>query len=201
MRAAGVALVTVLVAATVVLGSLYDEGGFDSSLLLVGAWAVLGAVIAALRPRNPVGWLFLAFGLWMGDRARPVLRARAPRHGRPAHLGLVAQRVVLARGFGIVIASLFFIPTGRLPSRRLAAGARRLLGRGGSVRSHGRTAGDAADDEPRPDRPQPARHPGVRRHRELGRPVLIAVLVGGAAAGAASLVVRYRRGAPRSGRS
>ena len=31
----------------------------------MGLWAILGAVVAALRPANAVGWLFLAVGLWL----------------------------------------------------------------------------------------------------------------------------------------
>ena len=34
-------------------------------LILVGVWAILGAIIVALRPANAVGWLFMAAGLWL----------------------------------------------------------------------------------------------------------------------------------------
>jgi hypothetical protein len=194
MRATGVALVTVLVTATVVLGSLYDEGGFDASLLLVGVWAVLGAVIAALRPRNPVGWLFLAFGLWMGIG---LALSSAPEHlGTGALLTWVSwlSEWFWLVAFGIVIASLFFIPTGRLPSRRwlpvlvvfsLAVGACAITAAlQGTLQTTSRAP--------------VVRNPvGIRDFGDIetwGGPILIAVLVGGAAAGAASLVVRYRSG-------
>ena len=121
MRLALPALVTVIVGVTVVLGSLYDEGGFDSALLLVGVWAVLGAVIVALRPGNAVGWLFLTFGLWMGIGLAVS--------GAPEHLGMGAVLTWVSwfsewfwiAGFGVVIASLFFVPPGAFPR---AAGSR-----------------------------------------------------------------------------
>jgi hypothetical protein len=188
------ALVTATVAVTVVLGSLYDEGGFDSAILLVGMWAVLGSVIAALRPANAVGWLFLTFGLWM---CTGLAATSAPEHfGTGEALTWMSwfSEWFWIAGFGLVIASLFFIPTGRLPSRgwlpvlvvfsalvaavsvvasledRLQASSRALI----------------------VDNPIGIRGLGDIEH--WGGPELIVLLVGGAVAGAASLVVRYRLG-------
>jgi hypothetical protein len=189
------AVVTVIVTVTVVLGSLYDEGGFDSALLLVCcAWAVLGAVIAALRPRNAVGWLFLAFGLWMGIGLAVT--------GAPEHLGTGAVLTWVSwfsewfwlTGFGLVIASLFFIPTGRLPSRSwlpvLAVFS--ALVAVVSVVAALEDRLQASSRAPIVDNPIGISGLGDIEH--WGGAGLIVLLVGGAVAGAASLVVRYRRG-------
>lgn len=192
-RLALVTAVTVVEVATVVLGSLYDEGGFDASLLLVCVWAVLGATIAALRPRNAVGWLFLAFGLWMGTG---LALTSAPTHlGSGALLTWVSwfSEWFWIAAFGLVIASLFFVPTGRLPGRAwrpvlvvfctavaacavTAALQETLQATGGPVVQN------------------PVGIAGLGDIETWGGPLLIIVLVGGAVAGAASLVARYRSG-------
>ena len=84
------------------------------------ATATVGAVVASRRPRHPVGWLLLAFGLSL-TAAGVTLAATnyAVAHAAPA-AGLVARYVPAT----IVVAmacnglTLLLTPTGRLPSPR-----------------------------------------------------------------------------------
>ena len=75
-----------------------DETGEDAWVLFTAFWAVTGALVIALRPRHPVGWLFTAVGLlWTAGLDRDHCR-RGARARRVADLLLVVERVVLDRG-------------------------------------------------------------------------------------------------------
>src|SRR3712207_2905515 len=55
-----------LAALFLVLGLLLrslETGSFCLSALIGGPVAVVGALVASGRPLNPIGWLFLAFGV------------------------------------------------------------------------------------------------------------------------------------------
>ena len=42
-----------------------DEDELDPLFLLAGfAFAVIGALLVALRPRHPIGWIFAGMALW-----------------------------------------------------------------------------------------------------------------------------------------
>jgi hypothetical protein len=81
----------------------------------------LGALVAARRPRHPVGWLFAGMGLAgaaqlvagnyaMAAHADPALPAGA--------VAAVAAEELRIAGFGMLLAVMLLFPTGRLPSRR-----------------------------------------------------------------------------------
>lgn len=192
-RFALVAAVTGIEAATVVLGSVYDKGGFDASVLLACTWGCLGATVAALRPANAVGWLFLAFGVLMSGG---LALTAATEHLHGAALTWVSwfSEWFWIAGFGIAIGSLYVIPTGRLPSRAwrpMVAAFAAAVAACSIAAALGGTL-QAVSDSP------VVRNPiGIRGFRDIETsfaPGLVAILVGGAAVGAASLVVRYRRG-------
>jgi hypothetical protein len=95
------------------LGS--DANTFIYGLVAVSA-ATVRAVLASRRPRNPVGWLLLALGLWFiyGYASWVLLAWR----GAPPAVGLAvldANVVVIPALIGFV---LLLTPTGSLPSPR-----------------------------------------------------------------------------------
>ena len=97
---------------------LADAFSFTPVLL---AFAVVGAFVAARRPRNPIGWLFLAEGLaFAAGVATSAYAAEATRLGTSSAaanwadwLGAIPGEL----GFLFAFAILLF-PDGRLPSRR-----------------------------------------------------------------------------------
>src|SRR5215210_8113892 len=89
---------------------------------LIGA-PILGSLIASRRPRNPYGWLWLAFGLGLTLQSLATTYAAYARVVEPG--SLVAPRTishVLALGGPLALSVapflLLLFPTGRLPSRR-----------------------------------------------------------------------------------
>ena len=89
---------------------------------LIGA-PILGGLIASRRPRNPYGWLWLAFGLGLTLQQLATSYAAYARVVEPG--SLVAPRTishVLALGGPLALSVapflLLLFPTGRLPSRR-----------------------------------------------------------------------------------
>src|SRR5262249_47452653 len=96
-------------------------------------------------------------------------------------------------GFGLMIATLFFIPTGRLPSRgwlpvlvvfETATFACTVV----AALEDNVQASDTA-----PIVANPIGIPGLGDIENWFAPGLVVILVGGAAAGAASLIARYRK--------
>jgi len=86
------------------------------------AYSTVGALVAARRPRNPIGWLFAAVAL--GFAASLALGGYALDvhvHGSAAERAAV-DSVHIADPLDLVVTVLGFIfllyPTGRLPSRR-----------------------------------------------------------------------------------
>jgi hypothetical protein len=89
--------------------------------VIVVVLGTLGALVAARRPRHPVGWLFAGMGLAgaaqlvagnyaMAAHADPALPAGA--------VAAVAAEELRIAGFGMLLAVMLLFPTGRLPSRR-----------------------------------------------------------------------------------
>jgi len=83
----------------------------------------VGALLATRRPRHPVGWLLLAFGLagFLSDAAHEYAHyALLARHGTPAAARYVV--VVATAGFLAVPCCMSLVllltPTGSLPSAR-----------------------------------------------------------------------------------
>jgi hypothetical protein len=98
-----------------------DAGGVTVVLGAVSA-ATAGAVLASRRPRHPVGWLLLAFGL-VAQALTSAAEGYA-RYGflaRPGALPATSQVATLASatfipGLGCVGFILLLTPTGSLPS-------------------------------------------------------------------------------------
>jgi hypothetical protein len=194
LRLAFVALVTLLVVVVSVLGAIASVEESDDVLVLMGAWAVLGAVIAALRPANAVGWLFLATGLWLQVGLAITAGVEHVDSGPVLTWGSWFSEWFWLAGFGVLIGSLFFIPTGRLPSRRWLPV---LVAFEAAVAACSVVAALEDDVQVSTTAPLVSNPVGIAGLGDIESwfgPGLIVILVGGAAAGAASLIVRYRRG-------
>jgi hypothetical protein len=95
--------------------------GFDGVLAI--AFASVGAVVAARRPSNPVGWLLLAFGVFNAPVSLLQQYAYFALIGRadPLPGGAVAAwlQEVIGVGLGALFVMLLLLfPTGRLVSSR-----------------------------------------------------------------------------------
>ncbi len=95
-----------------------------SSLVLVGAFGGLGALLASRRPTNPIGWIFVATGVMIGVAGLADQYSRYGLVTSPGSILGAAVAVWLAKwiwapatGILLVYSSLLF-PDGRLPSKR-----------------------------------------------------------------------------------
>ena len=158
------------------------------SIVFIGAFATVGALLAWKRPANPIGWLLSAIGLESAVAVFSVFLAHFPRTLTLATwLGFL-----YLLGFGLCAVVVLLFPTGKLPSRRWRpvawAAWTGLAGwvAGLRVRSHDRH-GQPGDAEP------------GRCDRAAGE--IFKLLAGGGAvliiaaglAAVLSLVFRYRR--------
>ena len=95
---------------------------FDSTAAAI-SFALVGALIAARRPANPVGWLMCLFGLAVSidhfSAQYAIYALLAQPNSLPAGQAL-AWIVFLDTGYivGLLLFSLLLFPAGRLPSRR-----------------------------------------------------------------------------------
>ena len=99
---------------------LIDQLPFYVPIML--AYSTVGALVAAKRPRNPIGWLFLAVAiLFSSSIAVAGYRIDTQLDGSPATRAFV-DGLPVGDPFDLVLNALSFIlllyPTGRLPSRR-----------------------------------------------------------------------------------
>jgi hypothetical protein len=98
-------------------------GGGVSVVLAAVSAATSGAILAGRRPRHPVGWLLLAFGLVQAltsaaeGSARYGLLARPGTLPAAGHLAMLAS-VTFIPGLGCIGFILLLTPTGSLPSPR-----------------------------------------------------------------------------------
>ena len=193
LRLAFVALVTAVTVGTVVLGVVLSVGDPDYFLVLMGLWALLGAVVVALRPVNAVGWMFLAVGLLWTTGLTATAGAERLDSGAALTLFSWLSEWFWIVGFALMIGSLFVIPTGRLPSPRwrpvLAVYAAAALGLA-VVASLEETL-QVSDSAP------VVRNPigiaGLGDVEEAAPWALFVVILGGAIAAVASLAFRFRR--------
>jgi signal transduction histidine kinase len=122
--AGGLLLLTVVALAVsagfgVAVGDLMDAFAFAPLLL---AFAVVGAIVAAHRPANPIGWLFqaegLGFALGVATDTYAKYATRAGVAAPPSVAWAVWLGAILGElGFLFALAILLF-PDGRLPSPR-----------------------------------------------------------------------------------
>jgi hypothetical protein len=102
------------------LVQLNAEGGVTLLLAAVSA-ATSGAVLASRRPRHPVGWLLLAFGLSLNAAGVALASTNyGVAHPDAPVAGLVASYVPATIVTAIVCNGLILLltPTGTLPSPR-----------------------------------------------------------------------------------
>lgn len=97
----------------------------DASLIVgFGAFAAVGSILMAKRPRNPIGWIMAAAGLMVG--VFPAGDAYAGYvisiSGRPIALAIAGAWVGTWYWFALLALTFVFLPLlfpdGRLPSRR-----------------------------------------------------------------------------------
>lgn len=98
-------------------------GGFVGSyaypeLVLGLSWSPVGLVLAARRPRNPVGWVILLFGLSvLVDRAATALGELASPAGLMVALVMALQLLPFPPLTVLPALTLVLFPDGRPPSR------------------------------------------------------------------------------------
>ena len=121
------ALTAVLLACGLALGRSVSEGWL---IPIAASFAPVGALIAARRRENPIGWLFLAFGVIAAVDFAAYQYARHALVVDPGSLpaGHVAANVAVHAwhpAFGLFVFSFLLFPNGRLlsPRWRWAAGA------------------------------------------------------------------------------
>jgi hypothetical protein len=84
------------------------------SIVFIGSFATVGALLAWKRPTNPIGWLLSAIGLAFAVAGFSVFLAHFPQT-----LTLTAWLGFLyLLGFGLCVFVMLLFPTGKLPSRR-----------------------------------------------------------------------------------
>jgi hypothetical protein len=100
------------------------SGLTTTGLDLAVSFSTVGAVVAARRPRNPLGWIFLAVGLSQSldsfdtEYARYALVTRPGSLPGGAAMGWLALWTWAPGGSLIATLSLLLFPTGRPPSPR-----------------------------------------------------------------------------------
>jgi hypothetical protein len=107
-------------------GSMFrspDASTFLLFALIAAPFAVVGALVASRRPRNPIGWLFLAFAVVAAFAASADRYASYALVEHPGSLPGGAWVAWTASGiwhpaFGFFVFSFLLFPDGRLPSGR-----------------------------------------------------------------------------------
>jgi len=106
--------------------TVFGAGGWQGEMpfiLTMAATALVGAVIAAKRPRNPIGWLLAVLGLSFVAFPNTVVAAAsaAPSGNAPTFIYLVAWvgNWIWVPGHAGALFTLLLFPNGRLLSRRL----------------------------------------------------------------------------------
>jgi hypothetical protein len=100
-----------------------DASSFLLFALIAAPFAVVGALVASRRPRNPIGWLFLTFAVVAAFAASADRYASYALVEHPGSLPGGAWVAWTASGiwhpaFGFFVFSFLLFPAGRLPSGR-----------------------------------------------------------------------------------
>jgi hypothetical protein len=100
-----------------------DASSFLLFALIAAPFALVGALVASRRPRNPIGWLFLAFAVVAAFAASADRYASYALVERPSSLPGGDWVAWLASGiwhpaFGFFVFAFLLFPDGRLPSAR-----------------------------------------------------------------------------------
>jgi hypothetical protein len=100
-----------------------DASSFLLFALIAAPFALVGALVASRRPRNPIGWLFLAFAVVAAFAASADRYASYALVERPSSLPGGDWAAWLASGiwhpaFGFFVFAFLLFPDGRLPSAR-----------------------------------------------------------------------------------
>ena len=101
-----------------------STGGEGGLAALIVSFSVVGALIASHRPENPIGWIFLAVGLFYGLLIAGEEYAIYALLRNPGSLPLGAEaswlmQWIWAPGLGLILVFLpLLFPNGRPPSRR-----------------------------------------------------------------------------------
>lgn len=120
----GLALAFVLLLTGAALNSLGNGDNLDvlPTVVLAGPFVVVGALVAARQPRNPIGWLLEGIGLSLivSDAIGDATQYGLAHSGWAGVLGYLALVSALAYScfFVLLILVLVLLPNGRLPSRR-----------------------------------------------------------------------------------
>jgi hypothetical protein len=188
-----VVAVAAVVTAAVVLGAVYGTSPQVSVFVLTGLWAILGAVIAVLRPGNAVGWLYLAIGLlWTIGLAATQSVDSMSSSFFVTWVSWFSEWFWIL-GFALIVTSLYLIPTGTLPSRRwlpaLAVFEIAALACTVAAALEGNVQASSTSPLVR----NPVGIQGLGDIEDYFAPGLALIFVVGASVGAASLFARYRR--------
>jgi hypothetical protein len=187
-----VAAVSLVVVATAALFVVYGDGQNASVVVLTGLWAVLGAVIVALRPGNAVGRLFLALGLlWSVGLAATQSVQSMSSDFLVTWISWFSEWFWIL-GFTLIVTSLFLIPTGRLPSRRWLPVLAVFEAAALACVVVASLEGTVQASSTAPLVTNPVGIAGFPDIETFFDPGLALIFFGGAALGAASLVSRYR---------
>jgi hypothetical protein len=168
-----------------------------ASVLAAVVAATTGAVLAGRRPRHPVGWLLLALGLLVTASGVADGYARYGLMARPGALPAarwvaVYSPATLGLAFVCVGFVLLLTPSGSLPSPRWRWWAR-LMAAAPVVFLVTQAVGPGLVIAPYDAIIDPVRVPALAGPVRAATAAAIAMAAGGVAAGAWSLVVRFRR--------
>jgi signal transduction histidine kinase len=120
----GLLLAIPTMALGVVNGSLEEDGPFIIlALVMMAGWTTVGALLASRNPRNPIGWLMMAFGLGFLLSGMSSELAMYAYQTEPGALALGAFWAWLGSWIFIavlapVVIIVLLYPTGTVPSPR-----------------------------------------------------------------------------------
>ena len=100
-----------------------DMGFYLAFALIAAPFAVVGALAASRRPRNPIGWLFLMFGVVaafasFGDRYASYALVEHPGSLPGGNWVAWLSSGIWHPAFGFFVFAFLLFPDGRLPSAR-----------------------------------------------------------------------------------